>query len=132
MSNPSGKGGFQKGVSGNPGGRSRRDIVDLAREARRYAYLGMSTLVRICRHGKESNRLAAAREILDRGYGRPVQMIDAAIITKKLNEMTPEELDAFEARLLTRAASAVVIDTEVKQLELLPADTNGVGSGRKH
>ena len=61
-----------------------------------------------------------------------MQMIDAAIITKKLNEMTPEELDAFEARLLTRAASAVVIDTEVKQLELLPADTNGTGGGHKH
>jgi hypothetical protein len=104
MPNRIGKGGFQKGKSGNPGGRPRAHIGDLGREARRYAHLAVGTLVKICRHGMERNRLVAARELLDRGYGRPIQMIDASLISKKLTELSPAELEAFEARLLTNAA----------------------------
>src|SRR5438270_14076716 len=103
--NPSGKGGFMKGQSGNPGGRSRRHIGDLSREARRYASLAVSTSVKICRNGMERNRLVAARELLDRGYGRPIQMIDASILMKKLSELSPEELAGLEARLLTAATA---------------------------
>ena len=47
--NPIGIGGFKKGQSGNPGGLKTRHIGDLSREARRYAQLGLSTLVKICR-----------------------------------------------------------------------------------
>jgi hypothetical protein len=104
MPNPTGKGGFSKGASGNPGGRPRAHIGDLSREARRYASLAVGTLVKICRGGQERNRLVAARELLDRGYGRPVQMIDASLIQKKLTELSPDELAAFEARLITSAA----------------------------
>jgi len=105
MPNPTGKGGFQPGQSGNPAGRKVRHIGDLSREARRYADLALSTLVKICRNGVERNQLAAAREILDRGYGRPLQMIDASIMRKKLTELTPEEVASLEARLLTDAAA---------------------------
>ena len=47
--NPIGIGGFKKGQSGNPGDLKTRHIGDLSREARRYAQLGLSTLVKICR-----------------------------------------------------------------------------------
>jgi hypothetical protein len=104
MPNPSGKGGFQKGASGNPGGQPRAHIGDLSREARRYASLAVGTLVKICRNGMERNKLVAARELLDRGYGRPVQMIDASLVSKKLTELSPDELAAFEARLMMGAA----------------------------
>ena len=103
MPNPSGKGGFAPGQSGNPGGRKVKHIGDLSREARRYAQLAVSTLVRICRKGGERNQLTAARELLDRGYGRPLQMIDATVLRKKLTELTPEELASLESRLLTEA-----------------------------
>jgi hypothetical protein len=53
----------------------------------------------------ERNQLAAAGELLDRGYGKPVQMIDASIVNKKLSEMSLEEIEAFEARLLSDAAA---------------------------
>jgi hypothetical protein len=106
MPNPTGKGGFAPGQTGNPGGRSKRHIGDLSREARRYAKLAMDTLVRICKTGTERNKLVAAREILDRGYGRPVQMIDASVIQKKLSELSADELAALEARMLTAAADA--------------------------
>src|SRR5947209_10133845 len=101
--NKTGKGGFKPGVSGNPGGRPRRHIGDLSRETRQYAQLAVSTLVKICRAGEERNRLVAARELLDRGYGRPLQMIDASILSKKLSELSAEELAALEARLVTAA-----------------------------
>jgi hypothetical protein len=103
--NPSGAGGFKKGQSGNPGGLRHRHIGDLSREARRYAHLAVGTLVKICRKGIERNQLAAARELLDRGYGRPLQMIDASVLRKKLNELTPDEITALEARLLTDACT---------------------------
>jgi hypothetical protein len=99
--NPSGVGGFKRGQSGNPGGLKHKHIGDLSREARRYAHLAVSTLVKICRKGIERNQLAAARELLDRGYGRPIQMIDASVLQKKLNELIPDEITALEARLLT-------------------------------
>ena len=102
--NPSGIGGFKKGRSGNPGGLKHKHIGDLSREARRYAHLAVSTLVKICRKGMERNQLAAARELLDRGYGRPLQMIDASVLRKKLTELSPEEIASLEARLLTDAA----------------------------
>ena len=76
--NPNGVGGFKKGQSGNPGGLKHRHIGDLSREARRYAGLAVSTLVKICRKGIERNQLVAARELLDRGYGRPAGPPDIA------------------------------------------------------
>lgn len=105
MANPTGKGGFQKGQTGNPSGRGRRQIGDLSREARRYAALALDTLVKICRSGdNERNRLAAANALLDRGFGRPVQAIDFITAGKKLSELTADELAALEARLMTGAA----------------------------
>jgi Family of unknown function (DUF5681) len=105
--NPNGKGGFQKGQSGNPSGRRRRHIADLSREARVYANLALDTLVKICKDGIERNRLTAARELLDRGYGRPVQAIDMITAGKKLSELTAEELATFEARLVSGAVADV-------------------------
>jgi hypothetical protein len=116
--NPAGIGGFRKGQSGNPGGLRNKHISDLSREARRYASLAVGTLVKICRKGMERNQLAAARELLDRGYGKPVQMIDASIVRKKLSEMSPDEIDAFEARLLTDAAA----DAEAAQTDEVQSD----------
>jgi hypothetical protein len=113
--NPTGKGGFQKGQVANPGGRPRRHIGDLSREARQYAQLALGTLVKICKTGLERNKLTAARELLDRGYGRPVQAIDMLAAGKKLSELSPAESAAFEARLMTAAAD----DVEPAQGDLL-------------
>src|SRR5260221_28586 len=113
--NPTGKGGFVKGQVANPGGRRKRHIGDLSREARPYARLALDTLVKICRTGMERNKLTAARELLDRGYGRPVQSIDMLAAGKKLSELSPAELAAFEARLMTAAAD----DVEPAQGDLL-------------
>ena len=63
--------GFQKGQSGNPGGRSKKlaEIADLARDL---APDAIRALHEIVVHGKSDRvRVAAAEALLDRALGRP-------------------------------------------------------------
>ncbi len=115
MANPTGKGGFKPGQSGNPTGRAGRHIGDLSKEARRYAQLALGTLVRICKEGQERNRLSAALALLDRGYGAPVRMLDIVQAGRKITELNPDELANFEARIVTAAQAA---DTEPAQSDM--------------
>lgn len=101
MPNPSGKGGFQKGKSGNPGGRPRA-LASVMHEARRYTPEALKTLVKLMRSAEsETVRLNATEALLSRGWGRPVQalQVDGRFLTKKLSDMTPEELKALEERV---------------------------------
>jgi len=104
---------FVKGQSGNPGGRRKKHITDLSREARKYASLALSTLVEITRKGQERNRLTAASTLLDRGYGKAVAVLDLMMMNKKLNELSADELAAFEARLVSAAADDVEAQGEL-------------------
>lgn len=75
--NPTGKGGFTPGRSGNPSGRPKRDerhqrIEDIAKEHTEDAIAALADIA----NNPESNeraRVAAAEAILDRGWGRPVE-----------------------------------------------------------
>ena len=71
---------FQAGQSGNPGGRPK--IPEEVREATRAACPeAVQLLVKIMRDEKQKTayRLDAAKTLLDRGYGKPVQMQDVAL-----------------------------------------------------
>ena len=46
-------------------------------------------LVKICRKGMERNQLAAARELLDHGYGRPLQMVDVSLFAQEAHRTEP-------------------------------------------
>jgi hypothetical protein len=62
---------FQKGVSGNPGGKPKKlaELVDLARSL---APDAIKALHEIAVHGRsEKCRIVAAVALLDRGFGKP-------------------------------------------------------------
>ncbi len=70
---------FEKGKSGNPGGRPRV-IGDLRELAREYAPEAFKELARLAVKAKsEAVRVVAIRELLDRGYGKPAQRRDAMV-----------------------------------------------------
>lgn len=82
---------FQKGQSGNPGGRAKvtlpdgRTLTDLARE---HTPKAVQALVDVLDNSEASDaaKVSAATAILDRGWGRPKQ--DLGI------EMKPDEATA--------------------------------------
>ena len=78
--NPPGNPNWTKGVTGNPGGRPAiiREIRNLARKQTEAA---IETLAEICsdREAPQAARVAAATALLDRGWGKPTQPIDANV-----------------------------------------------------
>ena len=101
MANPSGRGGFKKGQSVNPGGRPHA-LVSVMEEARKHTLEAIRVLVELmCAANSESVRLNAAEAILSRAWGRPVQafQVDGHLAARKLNELTKDELAEFEKRL---------------------------------
>lgn len=70
---------FRPGQSGNPGGRPKAEISlrDLAREHTQDA---VATLVAIMKDNAavSAARVSAAQALLDRGYGKPKQEIEAS------------------------------------------------------
>src|SRR5262249_12966667 len=71
---------FQKGQSGNPGGRPK-EIAEVKELAREHMPAAIEALVSIMNNPKASDaaRVSAATALLDRGYGKPQQHIDAEI-----------------------------------------------------
>jgi hypothetical protein len=80
--------GWLPGQSGNPGGRPK----GIAARAREHTDKAIEVLVDGMNSDDERVQIAAAKEILDRGYGKaPVFTAD---LTGKLDDMDDDALDA--------------------------------------
>lgn len=65
---------FQKGQSGNPGGRPRA-VAAVRDAARKHTTKAIDTLVACLDAPAHNTRVAAAIALLDRGWGRPSQAV---------------------------------------------------------
>lgn len=79
---------WKPGQSGNPGGRPK-GIAALARE---HTDSALGVLVAGLKSADERVQIVAAKEILDRGWGKPLAM--TADVTKRLDDFTDDDLDA--------------------------------------
>jgi hypothetical protein len=107
------KHGFKPGQSGNPGGRPK----GIAAKAREHTDKALQVLVDGMGDDDPRVRVSAAKEVLDRGWGKPLTM--TADVTKKLDEFTDDDLDAGIAFLRSAIGAA-------------SADGDGEGKATKH
>ncbi len=65
---------FQKGKSGNPGGRPKNaETAPIKELAREHTESAIKALVGALKDKSGRTRVAAAEALLDRGYGKPTQ-----------------------------------------------------------
>ncbi len=71
---------FKPGQSGNPGGRPAK-LKAVEDAARAHTTMAIATLAEICRSKKApaASRVSAAEALLDRGWGKPKQAIEATM-----------------------------------------------------
>ncbi len=87
---------FERGHSGNPGGRPKA-LIEVQTAAREHTVTAVATLARVCADetAPPAAQVAAANALLDRGWGRPMQAVEARV------EMTLEDL--VRASMMPRA-----------------------------
>ena len=124
MSTSSHSSRWQKGQSGNPGGRPKV-IGDLQEQARQWSGEALDALreVATSKDAPPSARVSAAVALLDRGYGKPPQAIDAKVTAEAspaywhLEALKELAERARESKLARQAQEAMIDVTPGKPPE---------------
>ena len=96
-------GRWQKGASGNPNGRARVDPEVLER-MRRLAPAALEALCQCLSSADERVRLDAAKHLLDRVLGKPVQSTELTI-DSSARDAVIEKLEKFRDEQLSESAT---------------------------
>ena len=107
------------GPSPNPAGRPAV-LADLREAARGYSQEALETLANVMRdpEAPPAARVAAARELLDRGYGRAVQAIDVGVKVDIAKAHADVLWDLTQKAREAKASESRVIDVMPLQNEL--------------
>lgn len=131
---------FAKGVSGNPGGRPKKndEFVQAARDQTMSALETLSAIM-TNKRAPAAARVAAAREMLDRGWGRPTQDVRletelTATINAQAFVRASTYADWLEMRLCSLGerkveASPATANSHPKPLLLLSGRSAGLEAG---
>ena len=93
---------------GRPKGALNRSTLEVREAARAYTAEALAKLATIMRHGtSEAAQILAAKELLDRGYGRPAQAPNEPEAT--LIEARPVKFDVARLSPTSRAALRVAL-----------------------
>jgi hypothetical protein len=96
---------FQKGKSGNPGGRPAElgQFRALCREATPKALRALKLALK-----DPEKSVAAAKVLLEFGWGKPTQSVS---VEHSLSDMTDEQLEARYRELIAKAEAARELDS---------------------
>ena len=112
-----------RGISGNPGGRSKElaQQQGAARlEAASHASEVIAYLLKVLRNEDEGTayRLKAGVELLNRGLGLPQAQVDVDVnVRKQISQMSLEELRQLEERLVGSFSPPLLLEAQLDPMK---------------
>ncbi len=113
---------FQKGQTGNPGGRTKA-YAECQALARERSVEAMGHLCRLMASDDERVALMAADKVLERAWGKPKEQKEEAKAPLDLSKVPPEALQLIKQALAMIAMSTPAPRADIPDAEIIPNDT---------